>query len=109
MFGYMGSDIAIGGSGQISRMKVNDKLISEDKINRACDLALLPFVGLEFFLGPKLSLSGEFGYDLSFKFYSKDKMTADNTTTITPHSTMVATNIGFGNSIRGGLRISYYF
>ena len=56
-----------------------------------------------------LSLSGEFGYDLSFKFYSKDKMTADNTTTITPHSTMVATNIGFGNSIRGGLRISYYF
>ena len=70
-FGYYGLDLAMGGYGEIDRTKKNGDVISLTKQNRSFDLEMLPFIGVECFLGPKVSLSTEFGYDFLFKFYSK--------------------------------------
>lgn len=108
-FGYYGTDMAIGGSGKIQRTTENGKMIDETRTERACDLALLPFVGMEFFLGPKISLSSEFGYNILFKFYSKNKITNAEETIMEQPITKIASDIGFGNSIFAGLRLAYYF
>lgn len=108
-FGYYGTDIAIGGTGTISRQKENGKLIFEEKTERACNLGILPFIGVEFFIGPRISIATEFGYNIAFKFNSKDVY---KTTSVTekdfPYSS-IESNIDFGNSMSAGLRFAYYF
>lgn len=108
-FGYYGTDLAVGGSGHIERTKTNGELVSLTKTQRSCDVALLPFIGLEMFLGPKISISSEFGYNLDFKFYSKDVLKDNETTEKTFPDTSISSNLDFGNSLSVALRLAYYF
>lgn len=108
-FGYYGTDLAVGGSGHIERIKTNGELVSLTKTQRSFDMALLPFIGLEMFLGPKVSIASEFGYNLAFKFYSKDVAKNNETTEKTFPDTSISSNLDFGNSLSVALRLAYYF
>lgn len=108
-FGYCGSDLALGASGAVERTKEDGKLLSAEKYDRSCNVALLPFIGIEMFLGPKISISTEFGYNLAFKFYSKDVEKTDNSTDKAFPDTSISSNLDFGNSIGAGIRLAYYF
>lgn len=108
-FGYCGSDLALGASGAVERTKKDGKLLYAEKFDRSCNVALLPFIGIEMFLGPKISISTEFGYSLAFKFYSKDIEKTDKSTDNAFPDTSISTNLDFGNSIGAGLRLAYYF
>lgn len=108
-FGYCGSDLALGASGAVERTKKDGILLSAEKYDRSCNVALLPFIGIEMFLGPKISISTEFGYSLAFKFYSKDVEKTDNSTDKAFPDTSISSNLDFGNSIGAGIRLAYYF
>ena len=108
-FGYCGSDLAVGASGSVERTKEDGKLLFAEKYDRSCNVALLPLIGIEMFLGPKISISTEFGYSLAFKFYSKDVEKTDKSTEKTFPDTSISSNLDFGNSIGAGIRLAYYF
>lgn len=108
-FGYYGLDLAMGGYGEINRTRKDGDVISLTKRNRSFDVELLPFMGVECFLGPKISLSTEFGYDFLFKFYSKDKMVENDKTEKIPQYNNIASHIDFGNMTFATLRFAYYF
>ena len=108
-FGYYGIDLAMGGYGEINRTRKDGDVISLTKQNRSFDVELLPFMGVECFLGPKISLSTEFGYDFLFKFYSKDKMVENDKTEKIPQYNNIASHIDFGNMTFVTLRFAYYF
>lgn len=108
-FGYYGVDMAVGGYGEIERTRKDGDVVALTKQNRSFDVELLPFMGVECFLGPRISLSTEFGYDFLFKFYSKDKIESGDETEKTPQYNSIASHIDFGNMTFATLRFAYYF
>ncbi len=115
-FGYYGADFGIGGYGALHKYyntsggTVTDKV----KTNRCCDVAFQPFIGLEFFVGPQISLGMEAGYDVLFKFYGKriDASDLDKTHPQIDKDipyTSLAANVDFGNCVFGTAKISFYF
>lgn len=108
-FGYYGADVALGGYGEILRAVKDGETILLSKQNRSCDIELLPFMGMECFIGPKISLSTEFGYDFLFKFYSKNSVTNKKTSEKEPQYNRVASHIDFGDMTFATLRLAYYF
>lgn len=108
-FGYYGVDAALGGYGEILKMTKEGETIKMLKQNRSCDIEILPFMGMECFIGPKISLATEFGYDFLFKFYSKDSVKDKKTSEKEPQYNKVASHIDFGNMTFATLRLAYYF
>lgn len=114
-FGYYGADFGIGGYGQLHK-EYTDKGKLSDKVkkNRCCDVAFQPFIGLEFFVGPQISLGMEAGYDVLFKFYGKSIRSTDleydyPQTSKVEQYTSLAANVDFGNCVFGTAKISFYF
>ncbi len=111
-FGYYGLDLGAGGYGQLRRSYDKSGNLSETiKQNRSFDLTLQPFLGLELFVGPKISFALETGYDILFKFYNKSlytKATAATTEKINQY-TSLASHIDFGNCVFGTAKIAFYF
>lgn len=111
-FGYYGIDLGIGGYGQLRRSFDEEGVLSEVvKQNRSCDIALQPFIGLELFVGPRISFALEAGYDVLFKFYNKSLYTdvSENTTEKISQYTSLASHINFGNCVFGTAKLAFYF
>ena len=109
-FGYYGLDLGIGGYGQLRRSFDKDGSLSAVvKQNRCCDIAMQPFIGLEMFVGPRISFALETGYDILFKFYSKSTNISDDTTEKINQYTSLASHIDFGNCVFGTAKIAFYF
>ena len=107
-FGYYGVDLALGGYGELYKSKTSSNVVTQ-KLNRSFNVELLPFIGFECFLGPKISLSTEFGYDFLFKFYNKNSVRSNRITSLEPQSNEIAYHIDFGNMTFATLRLAYYF
>lgn len=111
-FGYYGVDLGVGGYGQIRRtFDAEGNLETLQKQNRCCDVALQPFIGLECFVGSKISIGLEAGYDVLFKFYQKGYYTDDAKVTVEKFNqfTSIASHIDFGNCVFGAAKIAFYF
>lgn len=113
-FGYYGADLGVGGYGQIYKeFDANGELLSQRKRNRCCDLTIQPFIGLEFFVGQRISLGMEAGYDVLFKFYRKGESYSNNGNKITEQKysqyTSLSSHIDFGNCVFGTAKIAFYF
>jgi hypothetical protein len=50
---------------------------TEEKFGSILSLAARGFVGVEFFIGPKISLGGEFGYSVAFNTASRGLITSE--------------------------------
>lgn len=110
--GYYGMDLGVGAYGQIRRERDSGgDLVSVEKQNRSVDLALQPFVGLEFFVGPQISFSLEAGYDVLFKFYSKNKYDGGIGHDVEERRqyNSIASHVDFGNVVFGTARVTLYF
>lgn len=120
-FGYYGADLGAGGYGQIYRVKTDGKLDELIKTNRSADVTIQPFIGFEFFLGPRISLAAEFGYDVLFKFYQDNKEVYtqnsqnpyfEDIATVEkkyPQYNKIASHVDFGNCTFGALRLAFFF
>lgn len=111
-FGYYGADFGVGGYGQIRRsFDENGEMEELVKQNRSCDVSIQPFIGMEFFIGPRISLGLEAGYDVLFKFYQKGYYTDDYKNTIEKINqfTSIASHINFGNCVFGTAKVAFYF
>ena len=114
--GYYGLDFGIGGYGQLYREKKDGDLVEMSKVNRSVDVALQPFIGVEYFLGYRVSLAAEFGYDVLFKFYAKDAYKAPSyggSSSLNlkkyPQYNSIASHIDLGNCTFAALKLAYYF
>lgn len=110
-FGYYGADLGVGGYGQLCRYRDNNGTVeSVSKQNRSVDVAIQPFIGIECFLGPRISLGFEAGYDILFKFYSKNTYHNydDDAEKFRQYNTL-ASHIDFGNVVFGTAKLTYYF
>ncbi len=112
-FGYYGADLGVGGYGQIYREQKDGKTDFLTKMNRSADVTLQPFIGLEFFIGPRISLGAEFGYDVLFKFYQDNKEVYSNDSQIVedkyPQYNNIASHIDFGNCTFAALKLAFFF
>jgi hypothetical protein len=66
---------------------------------------------MEFFIGPRISLGLERGYDVLFKFYQKGYYTDDYKKTVEKINqfTSIASHVDFGNCVFGTAKIAFYF
>jgi hypothetical protein len=109
-FGYYGADLGIGGYGMIYKAYNSlNEMIYKATYNRSCDVSIQPFIGLDFFVGPKISLSLEAGYDVLFKFYRHSK--TNNGTVVEKYDpyTSISSHIDFGNCVYGAFKAAFYF
>ena len=112
LFGYYGADLGIGGYGQLRRERDIDGILDNvSKQNRSVDIAIQPFIGLEYFLGSQISLSIESGYDVLFKFYLKNtyRDTKEGEKEKFRQYNNIASHIDFGNVVFGTAKLTFYF
>ncbi len=108
-----GSNILIGSPAAAIQRK------TEEKFGSVLSLAARGFVGVEFFIGPKISLGGEFGYSVAFNTASRGLITSErwnpttNSILVTDtdvnnngYFTFVGTSV---DNLSGSINLLFYF
>lgn len=97
----------------------NGQRLVEDRMGNRFFVGVRGFVGVEYFIAPKMSLGGEFGYALGFntrgereqtrEYFDSGAMATDSVTTrMTPNNSLSSYGIGFDN-LNGNVSFRFYF
>jgi hypothetical protein len=122
--GYYGGELLIGfGGSKTTDEEINDlvngyKTITETKEGTTITLGLQGFIGVEYFLAPKVALGGEFTWGLGLQSTGEGETTVTDTTPGAPTTPAVKTgksssfslDTGTGFTTTGGnLKLSFFF